>query len=127
MQTNLGLRNFMLTTAFIMFAFASYILVFTRVPKPTLENTNVTSGRVVKVHYGGVNDVVIRLPNDERFYYINRGLERGLDLDRFAQQLEGKNVNLYVIERNWTPLDPSHNLAPVGRVSLAQNVLFTDF
>lgn len=39
MQTNLGLRNFVFSTAFIMFAFASYILVFTRVTQPTLENT----------------------------------------------------------------------------------------
>ncbi|MBD2101670.1 hypothetical protein [Leptolyngbya sp. FACHB-261] len=127
MQTTLRLRTLGFMAAFALFALAAYVLVVGFVPRPTVENTDVISGRVSRVKNGGVNDVVITLEGDNRIYYINRGLERGVDLNRFAQQLEGEQIELHVIQLMWSPLDPSRRVAPVGRVTLGQKVLFTDF
>lgn len=127
MQTTLRLRTLGLTTAFASLVLAACVLVVSIVPRPTANNTDVISGRVTNVHNGGVNDVVITLEGDSRIYYINRGLERGIDFDRFAQQLKGEHIELHVIQMMWSPLNPSRRVAPVGRVTLGQKVLFTDF
>ena len=127
MKTVLWLRRFGFATVFILLILASYILIFTPVPQPTNENIDVISGHVVNVHEGGVNDVVITLADDDRIYYINRGLERGVDLYRFAEQLKGNYVKLHISQRMWSPLDPSYNLAPVQHVVFGQKVLFTNY
>lgn len=75
---------------------------------------------------GCENSVIITLADDDRTYYINRGLKRGVRLNRFAQQLEGKQVELRVIRRMWSPVGPSNRLASVGRVTLGEDLLFTD-
>lgn len=110
--------------ALVPLALASYILVFTRVPQPTADNTYVVSGQISQVKPGGRNDVVIRLKGDDRIYYINRGLERGIELGSFANKLQGQQVKLQVIERAWTPLDPYHRLAPVASVARGVDPIF---
>lgn len=127
MQTTLRLRTLGLTTAFASFALVTYVLVASVVPRPTVDNTDVISGRVTKVMDGGVNDVVITLEGDDRIYYINRGQERGVELNRFAQQLEGEQIELRAVQLMWSPLNPSRRVVPVARVTLEQKVLFTDF
>lgn len=127
MQTTLRLRTLGLTTAFASFAFVAYVLVASVVPRPTVDNTDVISGRVTKVMDGGVNDVVITLEGDDRIYYINRGQERGVELNRFAQQLEGEQIELRAVQLMWSPLNPSRRVVPVARITLEQKVLFTDF
>ena len=79
----------------------------TNVPTLKAENINVISGRVMKGENGGFNYVVLTLAGDNHIYYINRGLERALDPNRLAQQLEGKQVKLYLFQGYDRPLTPS--------------------
>ncbi|MBE9155964.1 hypothetical protein IQ265_03825 [Nodosilinea sp. LEGE 06152] len=127
MQTTLRPRTLALITAFASLALVAYVLVVSIVPRPTVNNTDVISGRVTKIMNGGINDVVISLEGDNRIYYINRGLERGIDFNQFTQQLEGEQIELHVIRLKWSPLNPSRQVVPIGRVTLGQKVLFTDF
>ena len=127
MQTTLRLRKLGLMTALTSFALVAYVFVVSVAPQPTVNNTDVVSGRVSNVMGGGVNDVVITLEGDNRIYYINRGQERGVALNRLAQQLTGKQVELHVTRVMWSPLNPSRRVVPIGRVTLEQKVLFTDF
>lgn len=50
-------------------------------------------------------DVFLRLENDERHYYINRGLEMGIDTLRWSDMLTGRQITLEVVDRpaglNW--------------------------
>jgi hypothetical protein len=106
-----------------------YTHVAARVPEATDRNTEVILGRVVRVMEGGVKDVAIVLEGDPRVYYINRGLEQDIDLDRFTQQIKGKQVKLHIIPmRLWSPLNPSgRGGVPIARVTLRDDVLFTSF
>ena len=44
-------------------------------------------------------DVFLRLEEDECHYYINRGLEMGIDTIRWSQLLTGREITLEVVDR----------------------------
>jgi hypothetical protein len=104
-----------------------FILIFTPVPAAVIENCDVISGEVTAVHSPCCLDVVIELAGDEHHYHINRGLERGIDLDDFRQRLPGANATIHYIRTYWTPLDPAGKLRPVAQVAVGKEVLYSDF
>ena len=59
------------------------------------------------------------------FYYINRGLERGIDLNMFEQTLVGEQVKLTFVKTHWSPLDPVKTMRPIAEVEVASELLFT--
>jgi len=76
------------------------------VPK-NAEDCLVAEGKVIGIFEGGVKDVVFRLEGDKAMYYINRGLEQGLDLEDLQEKLIGNNVVIRYPE-HWTLLDPNN-------------------
>ena len=82
-------------------------LIFRPVPIPdNAEDCLVAEGRVTHIFEGGVKDVVFRLANDETTYYINRGLEQGLNLENLKETLIGNHVKILYPDY-WTPLNPN--------------------
>ena len=51
-------------------------------------------GLVVDIYEGGVKDVVLRLKDDNASYYINRGLEAGMDIKGLKEKLIGNTIEL---------------------------------
>ncbi len=100
-------------------------MALTPVPRPTPEGCDTVTGRLTSVTSPGGNDVSLWLEGDEHRYYINRGIERGIDVAAWHERLHGKQVTLKVIRRNWSPLDPDHDLAPVAEVRDPEGVVFT--
>jgi|GEM_PF-3006605 len=108
---------------FILLAF----LVVTPVPFALPENCKMVRGKVTRVFSPCCADVVIELAGDSHNYHINRGLERGIDLDVFNAELIEEEVTLQYIRTHWTPLDPFGELRPVAQVSLGNKVLYSAF
>jgi len=69
----------------------------------------VVKGKVIRIYEGGVKDVAFRLEGDKTMYYINRGLEQGLDLKTLQDQLIGNNV-IIRYPKHWTLLDPKNRI-----------------
>jgi len=65
------------------------------------------------------DDVFLRLEDDECHYYINRGLEMGIDTLRWSEMLTGREITLEVVDRpaglNW-----------FGSVGAVRGVMFQD-
>ena len=65
------------------------------------------------------DDVFLRLEDDECHYYINRGLEMGIDTLRWSEMLTGREITLEVVDRpaglNW-----------FGSVGAVPGVMFQD-
>lgn len=65
------------------------------------------------------DDVFLRLEDDECHYYINRGLEMGIDTLRWSETLTGREITLEVVDRpaglNW-----------FGSVGAVRGVMFQD-
>lgn len=85
----------------------------------------VTKGRVTEIYEGGVKDVVFRLENDHHIYYINRGLENGLELENLRQRLIGQNVT-FKYPKHWTPLDWNTQTIHLSKVSHNKNIIFNE-
>lgn len=102
------------------------LLVMSLVPVPPAWPwlTFPVSGTVASVTAPGSNDIAIWLEGDSHRYHINHGVDAGLDAQRLHAQLRGRPVRLQVIRRTWSPLDPSHQLAPVARVVTDDGVVF---
>lgn len=69
-------------------------------------------------------DINIRI-GDGRHYYINRGMEAGLDPLQLRDQLLHREVSISYAD-HWTPLDPRGIVRHVARVTLDGEVLYNE-
>lgn len=88
--------------------FASMIFRPVSIPEDPSELL-VAEGQVVKIFEGGTHDIAFRLKGDKTMYYINRGMEYGLNLEELQNELTGNNVTIKYPE-HWTLLDPKNRV-----------------
>jgi hypothetical protein len=99
--------------------------IFKPVPIVTESECLIQSGIVTAIDEGGTNDVVIRLKDNDEMFYINRGLEQGLDLGILKSTLIGNEVILKY-PKHWTPLDPYNKTHHVSKVEHGEHVIFDE-
>ncbi len=80
---------------------------------------------VSKIFEGGVKDVAFRLENNDRIYYINRGLEAGLELEDLRARIVGKEV-VFKYPDYWTPLDWNGKTKHVSKVEVDGEIVFNE-
>lgn len=99
------------------------IFVFAPVPIPAEKDCLSTKGIVAEIYEGGVKDVVFRLQGQASTYYINRGLERGLDLAKLKSALLNREVTVkYPSYR--TLLDPGNSVRHISKIEYNGRTLF---
>jgi len=101
------------------------VSVFGPVPIVTEDEALVVTGVVESVHEGTSFDVVIRLVDQSRRYYINRGLERGLSMHDLEDKLVGKEAILKY-PKYWTPLDWNGSTVHISKVEVGDEVIFNE-
>ena len=74
---------------------------------------------------GGVKDVVIRLKETNQWFYINRGLEAGLEIQKLKDELIGTEVTI-IYPKYWTPLDPKNSNKHLTELRLNGNVVYSE-
>lgn len=79
------------------------IAIFRPVPIVAESQAIVQTGVVDHIYEGGEKDVVIRLQGHQRRYYINRGLENGLEIQNLRDRLIGNEV-VIKYPKYWTLL-----------------------
>lgn len=96
-------------------------------PVPMVKEDKALSvkGVIVDIHKDGVNDIVFRLKDESRSFYINRGLERGLELDYLKEKLLGHEV-VFKYPRHWTLLNWNNQLCHISKVEFNQEILFNE-
>ncbi|WP_200975854.1 hypothetical protein [Echinicola sp. 20G] len=108
------------------------ILVFTGVlilrPVPTVkeENALVEKGIVSYIFESQSNDIIFKLHENDRIFYINRGTEAGLDAHILRKKLIGHEVILKY-PKYWTPLDWDSNLRHLSKVEMGNEIVFNEF
>lgn len=108
------------------FFFVAAIAIFRPVPIVTEDKAISEKGIVTRISEGGVNDVVFRLKNNERTFYINRGLEAGLTLEGLREKLVGNEITLKY-PKYWTPLDWNNQIKHISKVEFEGEVIFNEF
>lgn len=99
-------------------------VMWAKVPAPTAENTVEIEFNFIQVQSPCCEDVMISVPGDDHFYYINRGLELGIDLDEWNKKYSGKRMKLSWIKTRWNPFNASGSHRPVAKVSCGDEVCF---
>jgi hypothetical protein len=95
------------------------------VPTPAEKDCLVVCGTVTNIYEGGVKDVVFTLDGHKGNYYINRGLEHGLDLATLKKQLEGKAITIKYPD-HWSLLDPGNSIRHISKVEYAGRTVYSE-
>ena len=107
-----------LLIAVLTFVGCFVMLALRPVPAASIHNTNSITGKVIEISKGsGHGDLLIHLANDDRTFYINRGIENGLSLEKLKSHLQNQQTTLTFV-KHWTPLNPSRKLVPLAKISL---------
>lgn len=93
-------KHLFLVLTFLFFAFIAATFRPIIVPSNPAECI-VAEGKVSKIFEGGIKDVVFKLEGHDTYYYINRGLEQGLELNQLQEDLIGNNVTIKY-PKHWT-------------------------
>ena len=104
---------------------AGLVFILRPVPIVAEEDALIDSGIVSSIYGGGVKDVVFILENGKHRYYINRGLENGLDLKELREKLIGKKVTIKY-PYYWTPLDWDDETKHLSKLETETEVIFNE-
>lgn len=117
------LKKLFIGFGILFFLFA--VLILRPVPIVSEDRAIMETGIVSDIFEGGENDVVFRLKNKKRRYYINRGLENGLDLTDLQKRLIGREITLKYPDY-WTPLDWNDEIKHLSKVEIQGEVIFNE-
>lgn len=101
------------------------ILVLRPVPMVSENAAIIEKGIVSDIYEGGNNDIVFRLENNERKFYINRGLEAGSELNSLKEKLIGNQIVLKY-PKYWTPLDWNNKIKHISKVEFNNEIVFNE-
>ncbi|MBC3845497.1 hypothetical protein H8K90_03810 [Winogradskyella echinorum] len=102
------------------------ILIFLMLKSCIIQNTKpekctVLAIKVTKIKEGGVKDIVFYKDSTE-FYYINRGLEQGLNLDSLNAKVLNKTVTLH-LAKVLGGITSKH----ISQLALGDEIIYTEF
>lgn len=109
-------RYYILTVAILFLCFCSCIIDH---PKP--EDCVIETITITKITEGTSNDIVFH-DNGTDFYYINRGLEQGLNLDSLNAKVLNKTVTLH-LAKVLGGITSEH----ISQMKLGDEIIFTEF
>jgi hypothetical protein len=101
------------------------ILLFRPVQIPEEKDLLSLKGTVTDIYEGGVKDVVFKLRGQDKIYYVNRGLERGLNLKELKAKLIDQEIVIKFPD-HWTPLDPNRSSIHISKIEHEGRTLFTE-
>lgn len=88
---------------------------------PTSRSCDTIDVHIISISEGRHNDIVFQGHKD--YYYINRGLEKGLNLDDLNRDLLNKNVTLHLPRLIFGMVSSEH----IAQLSLDGKVYYTEF
>jgi uncharacterized protein YpmB len=91
------------------------------IQNPKAEECEVLKIEVSKMTIGGVNDIVFHNA-DKDYYYINRGLEQGLNLDSLKTKVLNKTVTLH-LAKVLSGVTSKH----ISQMTLGDEIIYTEF
>jgi len=89
--------------ATLAFLFILYLIFIVKIGpiNSRKDNSIEVIGIVDDLYEGGVKDLVFKLKNDSKIYYINRALENGFDLEDTKSDLIGKEIIIWYA-KSWS-------------------------
>ena len=120
--------NFMYTKKIVVASIFALLMItlgiiFRPVPPPSTENAFRILGTIELVVETRHKNIVFKLKDDNKFYYIKKDLEKDLTFHELQKRLAGKSVEIYYVN-HWTPVDPLR-VKHVTKVDLNELTLYS--
>jgi hypothetical protein len=91
------------------------------IKNPKLDQCAVVDVKITKITEGNSYDIVFHDDGTD-FYYINRGLESGLNLDSLKTKVLNKTVTLH-LAKVMGSITSEH----ISQIALSDDIIFTEF
>ena len=101
------------------------VLIFRPVPIVSESNAISEIGIVREIYSNKGNDIIFVMENTDRRFYINRGLENGLELNNLKEKLIGNSI-VVKYPKYWTPLDWNDKIKHISKVEFNNEILFNE-
>lgn len=111
---------FKLGIVFILILFVVFFLKSCIIHNPKPEECEIVTTKIVEIREGSTYDIQFR-GNKGDSYYINRGLEQGLNLDTLNALVLNKTVTLHLPKMIY---GPSKHIA---QLAIEDHIVFTEF
>ena len=111
--------------SFSLLIFIMAVLIFRPVPIVSENKAISESGIVKEIYSNKGNDVIFVMENTERRFYINRGLENGLELNNLKEKLIGNEI-VMKYPKYWTPLDWNNSVIHISKVEFNDEIVFNE-
>ncbi|MBT8253519.1 MAG: hypothetical protein HKN00_02255 [Flavobacteriaceae bacterium] len=92
------------------------------ISRPQPQDCEVVNTTIVKITEGPTFDIVFHNVKGD-YYYINRGLEQGLNLDELNSSVLNKNVTLH-LAKIWGGSVVSEHIA---QLAIDEKIIYTEF
>ena len=106
---------------FVLALFLSLFLLFKSciISNPQPEDCEVVEFTIKRITEGSTYDIVFH--NTNNYYYINRGLEQGLNLDSLNAKVLNKTVTLHLPKLLFGTAEH------IAKMALGDEIIFTEF
>ncbi len=100
-------------------------MVIRPVPMLPEKDLVVITGKVVEIYEGGVKDVNLRLEGRSELFYVNRGLERGLNLQELKAQLIKEYITIKYPD-HWSLVNFNESNLHISKIEHRGKTVFTE-
>ena len=104
------------------FLLLSLFLQSCLISNPQPEDCEIKKQEIVEIKEGTSYDIVFYTSDGERFY-INRGLEQGLEIEALTTQLIGKKATFHLAKVMGGLRTSDH----IAQLALEEQIIFTEF
>ena len=111
--------------SFILIVSIIAVLIFRPVPIVSESKAISEIGILKEIYTNKGNDVIFIMLNTERKFYINRGLEYGLELNNLKEKLIGNPI-VMKYPKYWTPLDWNNSIRHLSKVEFKNEIIFNE-
>ena len=111
--------------SFILIVLIIAVLIFRPVPIVSESKAISEIGIVKEIYSNKGNDVIFIMLNTDRKFYINRGLENGLELNNLKEKLIGNSI-VMKYPKYWTPLDWNNSIKHLSKVKFKNEIIFNE-
>jgi len=105
------------------FLASALLLTFTSciIQNPKPDECEIVTAKIIKITKGPSYDIVFH-DNGTDYYYINRGLERGLNFDSLNAKVLNKTVTLH-LAKVLGDITSEH----ISQLAIGNEIIFTEF
>ena len=94
------MRKFVIIIPVVLFALMVVLYSYQKVPNPGPDNIYTQSFEVEQIYSPCCKDLAFKLKGDDHINYINRGLERNIDMQKWQHDYQGKQMTFTFIRHN---------------------------